>query len=185
MADIILLPEEEPKMTQQMLGDKLFDEKVDEICGYIMDGWPFKKIATHFGFNNLVFFRWKAKTKFKQQVLDAIEASAHSFAQGALDVLIEHKDTTNMAQANIVKEIAQTMKFIAAKRNQAFYGTQKVDMTPVIIDNRVSNQEEFSDLLQALKEKKGVNSNPQSNIPKADYINFEEVKDEKDNGDKA
>jgi hypothetical protein len=138
--------------------DRLLDENIEEICEMIVSGKAFKLIAEHFGVKAYYWWTWKKKTIHKELLDAAIEASAHTMEQAARDILVEgiQSGTQNMAEANLRRELSKALQFGAAKRNQAFYGTQKVEVKTEDTTPKLENKEEYASLLEELKKKRGV-----------------------------
>lgn len=157
VVDITLYQARNTKEPNNQKWDRLLDERVEEVCEHIISGKPFKNIMEdYFGVKGYYFWTWKKKTIHKDMVDAAIEASAHTLAQASLDILKEGIDsgTQNMAEANLRRELSKALQFSAAKRNQAFYGTQKPEKEPEVVKPALESKEEYQFILEELKKKR-------------------------------
>lgn len=191
--DITLYQARNKKEPNNQKWDRLLDEKVEEVCELIISGIPFKTVMEQLGVKSYYFWTWKKKTIHKDTVDAAIEASAHTLAQASLDILADgiKSGTQNMAEANLRRELSKALQFSAAKRNQAFYGTQKAEKEPEVVKPALESKEEYQFILEELKKKreagglgsgvpKSENPEPVRNEPhiKKDdgFTEYEEVK---------
>lgn len=189
--DITLYQARNKREPNNQKWDRLLDEKVEEVCELIISGIPFKTVMEQLGVKSYYFWTWKKKTIHKDMVDAAIEASAHTLAQASLDVLADgiKSGTQNMAEANLRRELSKALQFSAAKRNQAFYGTQKAEKEPEVVKPALESKEEYQFILEELKKKReagglgtGVSKSNEPiknepNIKKDDeFTEFEEIK---------
>lgn len=172
--------------------DRLLDEKVEEVCELIISGIPFKTVMEQLGVKSYYFWTWKKKTIHKDMVDAAIEASAHTLAQASLDILADgiKSGTQNMAEANLRRELSKALQFSAAKRNQAFYGTQKAEKEPEVVKPALESKEEYQFILEELKKKREagglgtgvpktdepIRNEPHIKKDDSEFTEFEEIK---------
>lgn len=154
--DITLYQARNKREPNNQKWDRLLDEKVEEVCELIISGIPFKTVMEQLGVKSYYFWTWKKKTIHKDMVDAAIEASAHTLAQASLDILADgiKSGTQNMAEANLRRELSKALQFSAAKRNQAFYGTQKAEKEPEVVKPALESKEEYQFILEELKKKR-------------------------------